>query len=92
MSSKVNLADVIVAQHGGVSGIGGVVGRAVVDGAAGGKGQAGLQPVLLDEPPGAVLQLLTAGGRQQQAGCERSSRRGLLRSQQVWAGGTSKRI
>lgn len=60
MSSKVNLADVVVAQHRGVSRVGGVVGSAVVDGAAGGKGQAGLEPVLFDEPPGAVLQLLTA--------------------------------
>lgn len=64
MRSKVNFADVVVAQHRGVSRVGGVVGSAVVDGAASGEGQAGLQPVFFDEPPGAVLQLLTATNRQ----------------------------
>lgn len=48
VSSKVNLADVVVAQHSGVSRVGGVVSSTVVDGAAGGKGQAGLEPVLFD--------------------------------------------
>ena len=60
MRSKVNFADVVVAQHGGVSRVGGVVGSAVVDGAAGGEGQACLQPVLSDELPGAVLEPLAA--------------------------------
>lgn len=60
VSSEVNLADVVVAQHSGVSCVWRVVGSTVVDGAAGGEGQAGLEPVLVDEPPGAVLQLLTA--------------------------------
>lgn len=60
VSSEVNLADVVIAQHSGVSGVWRVVGSTVVDGAASGKGQAGLEPVLFDEPPGAVLQLLTA--------------------------------
>lgn len=58
--SKVNLADVVVAKHRGVSCVWGVVGGAVVDGAASGEGQARLQSVLFDQPPGAVLQLLTA--------------------------------
>lgn len=62
---KVNLADVVVAQHSGVSCIGGVVSSTVVDGAAGGESQACLQPVFFDEPPGAVLQPLTAGSRKQ---------------------------
>lgn len=61
---KVDLADVVVAQHRGVSGVGGVVSSTVVDGAAGGEGQARLQPVLLDEPPGAVLQPLAGSHRQ----------------------------
>lgn len=64
--TKVDLADVVVAQHGRVSGVGGVVGSAVVDGAARWKRQAGSQPVLLDEPPGAILQLLAATNRKQQ--------------------------
>lgn len=63
---KVNLADVVVAQHSGVSCVGGVVSSTVVDGAAGGESQACLQPVFFDEPPGAVLQPLTAGSRKQQ--------------------------
>lgn len=64
MRPKVDLADVVVAQHRGVSGVGGVVSSTVVDGAAGGEGQARLQPVLLDEPPGAVLQPLAGSQRQ----------------------------
>lgn len=60
VSSEVDLADVVVAQHSGVSCVWRVVGSTVVDGAASGKGQAGLEPILFDEPPGAVLQLLTA--------------------------------
>lgn len=59
MRSKVNFADVVVAERGGVSCVGGVVRRTVVDGAAGGEGQACAQPVLFDESPGAVLKLLT---------------------------------
>lgn len=60
VSSKINLADVIVVQHSGVSCVWRVVGSTVVDGAASGEGQAGLEPILFDEPPGAVLQLLAA--------------------------------
>lgn len=67
MRPKVNLADVVVAQHSGVSCIGGVVSSTVVDGAAGGESQACLQPVFFDEPPGAVLQPLTARSRKQHA-------------------------
>lgn len=68
MCSKVNFADIVVAQHRGVSCVWGVVGSTVVDGAAGGEGQACLQPVFFDEPPGAVLQLLTARNRKQHKG------------------------
>lgn len=39
MRPKVDFADVVVAQHRGVSCVGGVVGSTVVDGAAGGEGQ-----------------------------------------------------
>lgn len=60
VSSKVDFADIIIAQHGGVSCIRGVVGSTVVDGAACGEGQAGPQSIFIDEFPGAVLQLLTA--------------------------------
>lgn len=42
MRSKVNFADVVVAQHSRVSGVWGVVGCAVVDGAACGESQARL--------------------------------------------------
>lgn len=66
VSSEVNLADVVVAQHSGVSCVWRVVGSTVVDGAASGKGQAGLEPILFDELPGAVLQLLTAENGQEQ--------------------------
>lgn len=65
VSPEVDLADVVVAQHGGVSRVWRVMGSTVVDGAAGGEGQAGLEPILLDEPAGAVLQLLTAENRQE---------------------------
>lgn len=58
VSAKVDLADVVVLQDGGVSGVGSVVGSTVVQGAAGGEGQAGVQPVLLDQLTGAVLQPL----------------------------------
>lgn len=68
MRSKVNFADVVVAQHGGVSCVWGVVGSTVVDGAAGRKGQTCQKPVFFDEPPGTVLQLLTARDREQYKG------------------------
>lgn len=58
--SKVNFADIIVAQYGGVSCVWGVVGSTVVNWAAGGEGQTSLQPIFFDELPGAVFQLLTA--------------------------------
>lgn len=61
MCAEVDLADVVVLQDGGVSGVGSVVGSAVVQGAAGGEGQAGVQPVLLYQLTGAVLQPLAGG-------------------------------
>lgn len=64
MRPKVNLADVVVAQHRGISGVGGIVSSTVVDGAASGEGQSRLQPVLLDESPGAVLQPLAASHKE----------------------------
>lgn len=57
--SEVDLADVVVLQHGGVSGVRGVVSRTVVQRAAGGEGQACIQTILLDQLPGTVLQPLT---------------------------------
>lgn len=64
--AKVNLADVVVLQHRGVSSVGSVVSGAVVEGAAGGEGQAGVESVLLDQLAGAFLQPLTVreGGRE----------------------------
>lgn len=38
MRAEVDLADVVVLQYGGVPGVGGVVGRTVVQGAARGEG------------------------------------------------------
>ena len=61
MRAEVDLAHVVVLQHGGVSGVGRVVGGAVVQGAAGGEGQAGVQAALVDQLPGAVLQALAGG-------------------------------
>ena len=58
MSAKVNLADVVVLQHGGVSGVGGVVGRTVVEGAACGEGKTCIQPILLNELPRTAFQPL----------------------------------
>lgn len=55
MRSKVNFADIIIAQHGRVSCVWGIVGSTVVDGAASGEGQTCLQPIFFDKPPGAVL-------------------------------------
>lgn len=55
MCAEVDLADVVVLQHGGVSGVGSVVGSAVIQRAAGGEGQAGVQPVLLYQLPRTVL-------------------------------------
>lgn len=56
--AEVDLADVVVLQDGGVSGVGSVVGSTMVQGAAGGEGQAGVQPVLLDQLTRTVLQPL----------------------------------
>lgn len=63
---EVDLADVIILQDGGVSGVGSVVGGAVVEGAAGGEGQASIQTVLLYQLTGAVLQPLTEGKKRKQ--------------------------
>lgn len=60
--AEVDLADVVVLQDGGVSRVGGVVGCTVVEGAAGGEGQSSVQPVLLYQLTGAILQAL-AGRR-----------------------------
>lgn len=60
--AEVNLADVVVLQDGGVSGVGSVVGSTMVQGAASGEGQAGAQPILLYQLARAVLQPL-AGQR-----------------------------
>lgn len=62
MSAEVNLADVVILQDGGVPGVGSVVGSTVVEGAAGGEGQAGVQPVLLYQLSGTILQTLAEGG------------------------------
>ncbi len=62
--AEVDLADVVVLQDGGVSGVGSVVGSTMVQGAAGGEGQAGVQPVLLYQLTRTVLQSLT-GGREE---------------------------
>lgn len=53
--AEVNLADVVVLQHSGVSGIGSVVSGAVVEGASSGESQAGVESVLLDQFTGAFL-------------------------------------
>ena len=58
MRAEVDLADVVVLQDGGVSGVGSVVGSTMVQGAAGGESQAGVQPVLLDQLTRTVLQPL----------------------------------
>ena len=62
MCAEVDLADVVVLQDSGVSGVGSVVGSTMVQGAAGGEGQAGIQSVLLDQLTRTVLQPF-AGGR-----------------------------
>lgn len=64
MCAKVYLADVVVLQDGGVSGIGSVVSSTVVQGASGGESQAGVQPVLLYQLTRTVLQPLAAEGKQ----------------------------
>ena len=52
------------------------MGGAVVDGAAGGEGQARVQPVLLDQPAGAVLEALAARAREPRRGVG-GTRRGV---------------
>lgn len=66
MRAEVNLADVVVLQHSRISGVGSVVSGAVVEGAAGGEGQAGVESVLLDQLTGTILQPLTEqdGGKE----------------------------
>lgn len=64
MSAKVDLADVVVLEDSGVSSIGSVVSSTVVQGAAGGEGQAGVQPVLLYQLTRAVLQPLANQNRE----------------------------
>lgn len=59
--AEVDLADVVVLQDCGVSGVGSVVGSTMVQGAAGREGQAGVQLVLLYQFTRAVLQSLTGG-------------------------------
>lgn len=81
MCSKVDFADIVVAQHSGVSCVRGVVGGTVVDGAAGGESQACLKPVFFDELPGAVFQLLTASKREQHRGQRMTGTMGLFSGQ-----------
>lgn len=59
VSSKIDLADVVVLQDGGVPSVRSVVGSAVVQGAASREGQAGVQPVLLYQLTRTVFQSLT---------------------------------
>lgn len=59
--AEVDLADIIVLQDSGISGIGSVVGSTMVQGAASREGQAGVQPVLLYQLTRTVLQSLTGG-------------------------------
>lgn len=61
MRAEIDLADVVVLQDGGVSGVGSVVGSTMVQGAAGGEGQAGVQLVLLYRFTRTVLQPLAVG-------------------------------
>lgn len=58
MRAEVDLADVVVLQDGGVPGVGSVVGGTMIEGAAGGKRQAGVEFVLFDQFTGTVLQPL----------------------------------
>lgn len=64
MRPEVDFADVVVAQHSGISSVGCVVSCAVVDRAAGGKGQTRTQSVLLDELSGTVFQPLTGSNKE----------------------------
>lgn len=66
--AEVDLADVVVLQDGGVPGVGSVVGSTMVEGAAGGEGQAGVQPVLLYQLPGAILQTLAEAAEEGESG------------------------
>lgn len=70
MRAEVNLADVVILQHGGISSVGSVVSGAVVEGAAGGEGQASVESVLLDQLTGAFFQPLTGqeGEREREGG------------------------
>lgn len=89
MRAEVDLADVVVLQHGGVSGVGSVVSGAVVEGAAGGEGQAGVQSVLLDQLPGAFLQPLAGRGGREHAlvhSEEAQPQRGTARKRRLGVG------
>ncbi len=48
MDTVVDLADVVILQDSGVTGVGRVVCSAMVDAAARGEGQAGFEPLLAD--------------------------------------------
>lgn len=61
--AEVDLADVIVLEDGGISSVRSVVSGTVVQRAAGGKRQTGVQTVFLDQFPGTVLQFLTVGDK-----------------------------
>ena len=63
MRAKVELHDVVVLQHSGVAGVGRVVGGALVEGDAGGEGEARLQPVGLDQAARRRLHRLTGTHR-----------------------------
>lgn len=64
--AKVDLAHVVILQHGGVSSVGCVMSSAVIERAAGGKSQTCFQSILLNQPPAALLQLLTESERQRE--------------------------
>ena len=50
------LHDIVILQHGSVPRVGGPVSRHMVQAAPGGEGDAGLQPVCLDQVPHTALQ------------------------------------
>lgn len=62
MCAKINLADVVVLQDGGVSGVGSVMGSTMVQGTAGREGEPSVEPVFLNQLPGTIFQTL-AGQR-----------------------------
>lgn len=64
--AKVDLAHVVILQHGGVSSVGCVMSSAVIERAASGKSQTCFQSILLNQPPAALLQPLTESERQRE--------------------------